>query len=65
MFAFSDARCETTSRWAAFACFNNTAWRFVSFRLDVRDFLLPQEVLGRGRITNNVTVLGGFSAWVL
>ena len=34
------------------------------FRLDVRDFLLPQEVLGRGRITNNVTVLGGFSLWL-
>jgi outer membrane beta-barrel protein len=39
--------------------------RFVTFRLDVRDFLLPQEVLGRGRITNNVTVLGGFSVWLL
>ena len=39
--------------------------RFVSFRLDVRDFLLPQEVLGRGRITNNVTVLAGLSLWVL
>ena len=31
---------------------------------DVRDFLLPQEVLGRGRITNNVTVLGGLSVWL-
>jgi len=30
----------------------------------VRDFLLPQEVLGRGRITNNVTVLGGLSLWL-
>ncbi len=39
--------------------------RFLSFRLDVRDFLLPQEVLGRGRITNNVTVLAGLSLWVL
>ena len=38
--------------------------RFVTFRLDVRDFLLPQEVLGRGRITNNITVLGGFSLWL-
>ena len=40
-------------------------WRYVSFRLDVRDFLLPQEVLGRGRTTNNVTVLAGVSAWLL
>jgi outer membrane beta-barrel protein len=40
-------------------------WRYVAFRLDVRDFLLPQEVLGRGRTTNNVTVLAGVSAWVL
>jgi len=38
--------------------------RFLSFRLDVRDFLLPQEVLGRGRITNNVTVLAGLSLWL-
>ena len=51
--------------WEAGAGMKLYLWRFVSFRLDVRDFLLPQEVLGRGRITNNVTVLGGFSAWVL
>ena len=38
--------------------------RFVTFRLDVRDFLLPQEVLGRGRITNNITILAGFSLWL-
>jgi outer membrane beta-barrel protein len=38
--------------------------RFVSFRLDLRDFLLPQEVLGIGRTTNNVTILGGFSLWL-
>jgi outer membrane beta-barrel protein len=38
--------------------------RFLSFRLDLRDFLLPQEVLGRGRITNNVTVLAGLSLWL-
>jgi outer membrane beta-barrel protein len=37
--------------------------RHVAFRLDVRDFLLPQEVLGRGRITNNITILGGLGAW--
>jgi outer membrane beta-barrel protein len=39
--------------------------KYVSFRFDVRDFLLPQEVLGRDRITNNVTVLGGLGFWVL
>ncbi|MFL5304877.1 MAG: outer membrane beta-barrel domain-containing protein [Polyangia bacterium] len=38
--------------------------RFLSFRLDVRDFVVPQEVLGRGRITNNVTVLAGLSLWL-
>jgi outer membrane beta-barrel protein len=38
--------------------------RFVTLRFDVRDFLLPQEVLGRGRVTNNVTVLGGLSVWL-
>jgi outer membrane beta-barrel protein len=37
---------------------------YVTLRLDVRDFLLPQEVLGQGRITNNVTVLGGLSVWL-
>ncbi len=37
--------------------------RFFAFRLDLRDFLLPQEVLGRGRITNNINVLAGFSLW--
>ncbi|MDB4982057.1 MAG: hypothetical protein JWM82_2809 [Myxococcales bacterium] len=37
--------------------------KYVTFRFDVRDFLLPQEVLGRGRITNNVTALGGLSFW--
>ena len=31
---------------------------------DVRDFLIPQEVLGRGRSTNNITILGGFSLWL-
>ena len=38
--------------------------RFFAFRLDLRDFLLPQEVLGRGRITNNVTILVGLSLWL-
>ena len=38
--------------------------RFVAFRLEVRDFLNPQEVLGRGRSTNNLTILGGLSLWL-
>ena len=38
--------------------------RFVTMRVDLRDFLLPQEVLGRGRITNNVTLLAGVSLWM-
>jgi outer membrane beta-barrel protein len=51
--------------WEAGGGFKLYFAKYVSFRFDVRDFLLPQEVLGRGRITNNVTVLGGFSLWVL
>ena len=38
--------------------------RRLSFRFDVRDFILPQEVLGRGRTTHNLTVLGGFGIWL-
>jgi outer membrane beta-barrel protein len=51
--------------WEAGAGFKLYLAKYVSFRFDVRDFLLPQEVLGRGRITNNVTVLGGLSFWLL
>jgi outer membrane beta-barrel protein len=51
--------------WEAGGGFKLYLAKYLAFRFDVRDFLLPQEVLGRGRITNNVTVLGGFSAWVL
>lgn len=51
--------------WEAGAGMKIYLARYVAFRLDVRDFLLPQEVLGRGRNTNNVTVLGGISAWLL
>jgi outer membrane beta-barrel protein len=39
--------------------------RHFAFRLDVRNFVLPQEVLGRGRITNNLSILGGFALWFL
>jgi outer membrane beta-barrel protein len=37
--------------------------RHAALRLDVRDFILPQEVLGRGRITHNLTIFGGFGLW--
>jgi outer membrane beta-barrel protein len=36
----------------------------LSFRLDIRDFVLPQEVLGRARVTHNLGVLGGFGIWL-
>jgi outer membrane beta-barrel protein len=51
--------------WEAGAGFKLYLTRYLAFRFDVRDFLLPQEVLGRGRITNNLTALGGLSVWVL
>jgi outer membrane beta-barrel protein len=38
--------------------------RFVSLRLDVRDLMVPQEVLGQGRATHNVITMVGFCAWV-
>jgi outer membrane beta-barrel protein len=40
-------------------------WRYLGFRLDVRDVVQAQEVLGRGRITHNVAVLAGFGGWIL
>jgi hypothetical protein len=39
-------------------------WQRLAFRLDVRDFILPQEVLGRGRITHNLGILAGFGLWL-
>jgi outer membrane beta-barrel protein len=39
-------------------------WRRLALRFDVRDFILPQEVLGRGRTTHNLTVLAGLSIWL-
>jgi outer membrane beta-barrel protein len=39
-------------------------WRRLALRFDVRDFILPQEVLGRGRTTHNITVLTGLSIWL-
>lgn len=37
--------------------------RFVDLRIDLRDFVMPQEVLGRGRISNNVGVMAGVGVW--
>jgi outer membrane beta-barrel protein len=50
--------------WEAGAGIKLYFGRFFAFRLDLRDFLLPQEVLGRARITNNVNVLAGLSLWL-
>jgi outer membrane beta-barrel protein len=50
--------------WEAGAGLKLYLSKHVTFRLDLRDFLLPQEVLGRGHITNNVTLLGGLSFWL-
>jgi outer membrane beta-barrel protein len=38
--------------------------RFVSLRLDVRDLMVPQEVLGQGRTTHNLVTMIGVCAWV-
>jgi outer membrane beta-barrel protein len=38
--------------------------RFVSLRFDVRDLMVPQEVLGRGRTTHNVVTMLGVCGWV-
>ena len=37
--------------------------RFLSIRFDVRDLLIPEEVLGRDRITHNIVTLVGLSGW--
>jgi outer membrane beta-barrel protein len=51
--------------WQVGAGFKLYLGRFFAFRFDVRDFILPQEILGRSRITHNLTVLGGLSFWLL
>lgn len=38
--------------------------RFVSLRFDVRDLMVPQEVLGRGRTTHNLVTMLGFCLWL-
>lgn len=37
--------------------------RFFSIRFDARDFVIPQEVLGRGRTSHNVVTLVGLCGW--
>jgi len=37
--------------------------RFFSLRLDVRDLMVPQEVLGRGRATHNLITMFGICTW--
>lgn len=38
--------------------------RFFSLRFDARDLVAPQEVLGRSRLTHNLVLLLGLSAWL-
>ena len=58
------AGARRNSRIASHAGTYYLQTKYVSFRLDLRDFVVPQEVLGIGRTTNNITVLGGFSLWL-
>ena len=38
--------------------------RFVSLRIDVRDLIIPQDVLGHGQNTHNIITMFGLSGWV-
>jgi outer membrane beta-barrel protein len=37
--------------------------RYLSVRLDVRDFAISEEVLGRGRTSHNIVTLVGLCGW--
>ncbi len=50
--------------WQAGAGLRLYLGKYLAFRLDVRDLMLPQEVLGRGRMTHNLILLGGFGLWL-
>lgn len=39
--------------------------KYFDLRLDLRDFIVPQEVLGRARISNNLLVTLGLGVWAL
>ena len=38
--------------------------KWLSFRIDIRDVMLIQEVVGETRLTNNIIALGGIALWV-
>jgi len=50
--------------WQAGAGFKLYFSNWLAFRFDVRDLMLPQEILARARLTHNLTVLAGVSFWV-
>jgi outer membrane beta-barrel protein len=50
--------------WQAGAGFKLYLANRFALRFDVRDLVLPQEILGKARVTHNLTVLGGLSFWV-
>jgi outer membrane beta-barrel protein len=50
--------------WQAGAGFKLYFNNYFAFRFDARDLMLPQEILGRGRLTHNLTVLAGVSFWI-
>jgi len=49
--------------WEAGAGFKLYFNNHFALRFDVRDVMLPQEILGRGRLTHNLTVLGVLALW--
>jgi outer membrane beta-barrel protein len=51
--------------WQAGAGFKLYLSNHFAFRFDVRDVMLPQEILARARLTHNLTILGGLSFWLL
>jgi hypothetical protein len=38
--------------------------KWLSFRIDIRDVMIIQEVVGETRLTNNITALGGIAIWL-
>lgn len=50
--------------WQAGAGFKLYFSNWFAFRFDARDLMLPQEILGRARLTHNLTVLAGVSFWI-
>lgn len=61
----TDHRSVQGLSWQAGIGWKLYLWKYLGFRLDVRDVVQAQEVLGRGRITHNVAVLAGFGGWIL